>query len=269
MAWGFEFGRIYNRRADIHGRFRGQQQGGIITPADQSFPIIIITGEAGSAYGYCDRRRADGVFEYFGEGQVGDMTLTAGNKWINAHAENGRDLLLFSKAKDGLRFQGQYVCEGFHIERAPDTGGNERNAIVFELRPIEALILAEDPTAAAVSDGGLAVLRQRAMEAAKVVPAKTVTISTVFERDRIIRSYVLKRSKGNCEDCGHAAPFLTANGAPFLEVHHIRRLTDGGPDDPRFMIALCPNCHRRAHHGIDAKDRNIRMLTFVTQIEKQ
>ena len=85
----------------------------------------------------------------------------------------------------------------------------------------------------------------------------------------IIRSYVLKRSKGNCEDCGHAAPFLTANGAPFLEVHHIRRLTDGGPDDPRFMIALCPNCHRRAHHGADAKVRNKKMLTFVTQIENQ
>jgi hypothetical protein len=29
---GFEVGRTYNRRADIHARFGGQQQGGIVTP---------------------------------------------------------------------------------------------------------------------------------------------------------------------------------------------------------------------------------------------
>jgi hypothetical protein len=35
MAWGFEIGRIYNRRIDIHARFGGQQQRGIITPSAQ------------------------------------------------------------------------------------------------------------------------------------------------------------------------------------------------------------------------------------------
>jgi hypothetical protein len=37
-----------------------------------------------------------------------------------------------------------------------------------------------------------------------------------------------------------------------LEPHHIRRLGDGGPDDPRFMGAVCPNCHREIHHGDNA-----------------
>jgi hypothetical protein len=32
MSWGFEEGKVYNRRTDIHARFGGQQQGGIITP---------------------------------------------------------------------------------------------------------------------------------------------------------------------------------------------------------------------------------------------
>jgi hypothetical protein len=72
MSWGFEIGRVYNRRADIHARFGGQQQGGILTPAHHPL-VIIITGEEGLEHGYADRRRADGVFEYFGEGQVGDM----------------------------------------------------------------------------------------------------------------------------------------------------------------------------------------------------
>ena len=46
MSWGFEAGRVYNRGVDIHSRFGGQQQGGIITPAQHPI-VIIITGEEG------------------------------------------------------------------------------------------------------------------------------------------------------------------------------------------------------------------------------
>ena len=42
MSWGFEIDRVYNRRADIHARFGGQQQGGIITPANHSLVIIVM-----------------------------------------------------------------------------------------------------------------------------------------------------------------------------------------------------------------------------------
>ena len=57
VSWGFERGRVYTRRADIHARFGGQQQGGIITPAQHAL-VIIITGEEGLAHGYADRRRS-------------------------------------------------------------------------------------------------------------------------------------------------------------------------------------------------------------------
>ena len=82
MSWGFEVGRVYNRRSDIHGHFGGQQQGGIITPADHPV-VVIITGEEGLQHGYQDRYRPDGVFEYFGEGQVGPMQLQRGNRAIS------------------------------------------------------------------------------------------------------------------------------------------------------------------------------------------
>ena len=92
MSWGFEIGRVYNRRNDIHARFGGQQQGGIITPKDHPL-VIIITGEEGLQHGYADRLRSDGVFEYFGEGQVGDMQLTGGNKAVAEHSASGTDRL--------------------------------------------------------------------------------------------------------------------------------------------------------------------------------
>lgn len=37
----------------------------------------------------------------------------------------------------------------------------------------------------------------------------------------------------------------------YVEPHHTRRLTDGGPDDFHHVIALCPTCHRRVHYGTD------------------
>ena len=138
MSYGFEPGRIYNRRSDIHARFGGQQQGGIITPSQHSL-VIIITGEEGLEHGYADRYRADGVFEYFGEGQVGDMRLRAGNRAIAEHSAHGKALLLFRRTPEGLRFEGEMVCEGYHLERARDRTDAERQAIVFELRSLEAV----------------------------------------------------------------------------------------------------------------------------------
>ena len=45
------------------------------------------------------------------------------------------------------------------------------------------------------------------------------------------------------------APFNKPTGEPFLEVHHVIGLAEGGPDIVENAVALCPNCHREAHHG--------------------
>jgi 5-methylcytosine-specific restriction protein A len=86
-------------------------------------------------------------------------------------------------------------------------------------------------------------------------------------RSRAVRAYVLLRAAGVCEGCGAPAPFTTGSGDPYLEPHHIRRLTDGGPDDPRWVAGVCPNCHRRAHYSVDAATFNEQLIRTVTEIE--
>lgn len=76
----------------------------------------------------------------------------------------------------------------------------------------------------------------------------------VYGRDPHVHSYVLQRANGLCELCKKPAPFMSSSNAPFLEVHHVERLADGGADVPRNAVALCPNCHREAHHGIKWKE---------------
>lgn len=82
-------------------------------------------------------------------------------------------------------------------------------------------------------------------------PGKTHSQVTDFDRDPKVKAWVLKEAAGKCECCGSDAPFTTAEGGPFLEVHHLRRLADGGSDTVENTVALCPNCHREMHYGIN------------------
>jgi hypothetical protein len=86
-------------------------------------------------------------------------------------------------------------------------------------------------------------------------------------RSDAIRRYVLLRANGKCEACGVSAPFQRPDGSPYLEPHHVTRLADEGPDHPAKVIAVCPNCHRRAHLSIDAQTFNRGLIRRLRRIE--
>ncbi len=73
-----------------------------------------------------------------------------------------------------------------------------------------------------------------------------------YKRNQKMRNdYVAKRKR--CEYCQNKT-FIDKFGFPFLEAHHIIFLCNGGADQESNIIALCPNCHREAHYGIN-KDK--------------
>jgi hypothetical protein len=86
-------------------------------------------------------------------------------------------------------------------------------------------------------------------------------------RSRAIARYVIVRSKGHCEACKAQAPFRKPDGTPYLEPHHTTQLSDDGPDHPKHVIALCPTCHRRAHHSANAKAFNRSLIVKVAKLE--
>lgn len=80
------------------------------------------------------------------------------------------------------------------------------------------------------------------------------SISTIkvkrYSRDAAVEAWVLQNAEGKCECCGRAAPFnKDGSKLPYLEVHHVLRLADNGPDIPENAVAICPNCHRELHSG--------------------
>jgi 5-methylcytosine-specific restriction protein A len=87
--------------------------------------------------------------------------------------------------------------------------------------------------------------------AADPMPRTTTVTTTAHLRNMDVVAEVVHRANGTCEACATPAPFLKRkDGSPYLEVHHKLRLADGGPDTVANTLALCPNCHRKAHHGI-------------------
>ena len=83
-------------------------------------------------------------------------------------------------------------------------------------------------------------------------PTPNVTYSIVasYARNPDVVAEVLERANGVCECCKNAAPFIRASdGTPYLEVHHIDFLANGGEDTVTNAEALCPNCHREKHYG--------------------
>lgn len=100
-------------------------------------------------------------------------------------------------------------------------------------------------------------------------PDKTTAPVTVFARDPAVKAWVLDRAAGACECCDEPAPFVTADGTPFLEVHHLRTLADGGSDKITNAAALCPNCHRRMHYGKDADEWRSRLFSKVAELQRE
>lgn len=138
----YEVGALYNRRAEINGRFGGQRQGGISTPANSPF-VILFTGEAGQQHGYGDHweyEDGENILHYFGEGQEGDMQDTRGNRAIREHLQSNKRLLIFQSMgkSQPYRFLGEFCfIYAYQLQGITDTKGNLRKAIVFKLKPIE------------------------------------------------------------------------------------------------------------------------------------
>ena len=272
----FKVGKTYNRRKEIHGQYKGQQYGGIATPSEHPY-VFIFTSDAGEAFGYNDDYGPDDTFWYTGEGQVGDMKMAKGNLAIRDHEKNNKEILLFESEETGyVRFVGKCEYITHHIEDRPDKNNEIRDAIVFHLniknenceQKISEPNKDYETTKKLTKGLSLKELRKLAIRTTPTTSKNKETTTQIQYRTKAIKLYAKKRANGLCEGCGIEAPFSTKKG-PYLEVHHMFRLADGGPDHPLNVIALCPTCHRRAHYAIDSKDYNAKLIKTVENIENK
>jgi 5-methylcytosine-specific restriction protein A len=79
-------------------------------------------------------------------------------------------------------------------------------------------------------------------------------------RAELLKRFALRSADGVCQGCGEEVGFVDVHGDPFLEIHHLHRRIDGGPNSPENVIALCPDCHRRRHRSSDGDAFNRELI---------
>jgi 5-methylcytosine-specific restriction protein A len=258
----FVVGERYVRR-ELHDRFKGNRRTGISPPANEEF-IFVFAGPSGKKYGYEGGLREDGTLLHYGVGRVGDMAFEPNNAntKLREHRERGLDLHVFVETIDDgvVSYLGEYEHDDCEWVDASDGDGETRRAVRFRLVPAD--------------DGGVSLGVDDIADASEsdlfVAPSgdtpsggsgsSTPDSGRTYTRPELLKRFALRSADGVCQGCDEEVEFVDRHGDPFLEIHHLHRRVDGGPNNPANVIALCPDCHRRRHRSSDGDAFNRELI---------
>lgn len=183
---------------------------------------------------------------------------------IDKQGDDGEYEVKFQKIRDyesGLEWQHLKClkelknCEAVHFHRGTlfEIEKRHYDIIVQMLEQLNQMIDTEEELYQAVKasmEDGKRKRESRLESRRSVYPDAYEVTTRAYLRNADVIAEVQIRANGICEKCGNEAPFKRASdGTPYLEVHHIIRLADGGEDTVENTIAVCPNCHRQLHFG--------------------
>lgn len=102
------------------------------------------------------------------------------------------------------------------------------------------------------------------------IPEKIEIKSKIYKRNIDLKLFVLKRARNICEYCKNKKNeiiWIDENKTKsYLEVHHIDFLSENGKDTLDNVIALCPNCHKKAHHSNNKKLIKVKMKEISKEL---
>lgn len=251
-----EINRVYSN-LDVVEAFGCAPQGGMRRSHKTGTLVLISNNTGKSIY---KNKWINNQLHYTGMGQQGDQSLDyRQNKTLNQLDTNGVKAYLFEVFKEReYTFAGEVILAGEpYSELETDSNGDMRKVYKFPLEILSnSYIVPEELVAAAdkkveyqlhnESDENIMMIAEQQSEYNVGKTLKREVIATRYERNPAIKEYALRLAKGICQLCDRKAPFKNKE-VPFLEVHHIEYLSEGGDDTIENTIAVCPNCHRKLH----------------------
>ena len=258
-----------------------QRQSGILWgEREPSCTICTSGGRHGRKAGYEDIPADQGGWFYYGQAAAGDQDV---RRSANARLASGNSSILLFTSREPtaaeMREGGGWAkrfkyCGIFHLLGwdwvVPSQGLRKGDRLIrFHFVRVAASEGAEATMEhTPPSNGDNASLRRRLLSVHNAIaPTSARSVAEYRLRSREVKQYALGRAKGICESCGAVGPFEVRNGDRYLEVHHLLRLADDGPDVPRNVAAICPNCHRHAHFGADKHAFSANLLRKIENIE--
>ncbi|WP_158227064.1 HNH endonuclease [Pseudomonas syringae] len=275
----FVIGQEYERRRLLEFVGSRQAQSGVLWGRNEPGCLICTSGgRGGKKAGYSDERLPDGTWWYFGQGRMGDQSLSNA---ANSKLSSGDfSVLLFTTREPTTRevaargtygklfsYCGQFNVSGFD-QFVPSNGSRQGDKLWrFHLLPISDVryySYNEQSDLDLEFSGDLREMQYRLTSLVSNKFEPRISLVEYRSRSAAVHLYALLRSNGQCEACGSFAPFTRPDGRGVLEVHHLTRLADEGPDLPSNVAALCPNCHRRAHYSVERKEFGIKLQDAIS-----
>lgn len=190
-----------------------------------------------------------------------------------------RDGPLVGRSQGSIEFRMQNISAALYELKMPYIAGylparnigsvvKEKMIALLSAEGIESLEAYVPTPDASVFALRVSALRQRHLASipqGSLSPQTITAATTSYVRDPAVKAWVLQAANGRCEGCGDPAPFVDADGLPYLEVHHVMPLSSHGSDKTTNAVALCPNCHRRCHYS---KDRDEFKLMLYQQVSR-
>lgn len=242
-----------------------QRQSGVLWGARRPGVLICTSGgRHGLRAGYQDQEFPGGWI-YFGQGTSGDQSLT--NPANRRLASGAFSILLFTTREPTaseirsagnygkrFRYQGEFNVLDYDLVQA--AYGSRAGQTLLQFNLVRISDSKDDYSLVSTVNGP-------PIDQTGAATAIRERIAFYRLRSQQVRKSALDRAAGHCEGCNAPAPFITEEGTPFLEVHHILRLADDGLDALENVAALCPNCHRRAHYSLDQTSFRQQLLSQV------
>lgn len=159
-----------------------------------------------------------------------------------------------------------FISSGWLSEGDEVVIGNIGNEL-FALKAPSAT-LAEDQVNMRIATVANAMTIMARAKMAKGKPARKDVIRSDFVRNAYVVMAAILRSNWKCETPGCKNDlFLRDDNKPYLEVHHIYPLGEGGDDTYENVAALCPHCHRELHFGKARAKRQADLAAHVSKLK--
>jgi 5-methylcytosine-specific restriction enzyme A len=257
--------------------FRCSTQGGMRRSRDTNTLVLIAKQYHDRDVPYYDTWDGS-IFHYTGMGMQGDQSLdiTQNKTLTKSRQLNDLGIFLFEVFSPKIyTYQGQVMLAGEPYQRTQgDINKQPRKVWIFPLKlvnkdiptpiPEETFEIISQQREKSANKLSNDELKKRA-ERSNAVPGERTVIAKRFERDPNVVLWVKRRANGICQLCQSHAPFVTKQGDPFLETHHIIPLGQDGMDTIENTVALCPNCHRKMH-ALNLVDDKYRLIEIAKSI---
>ena len=268
-----QIGEQFKDRTEIWTFFGGQWVQGV-TNFEAEKIVNVFFDEDGPYPDEIDQET--GIVEYRGKGLTGEQKLTEGNKLLEDARITKTAVRFWYKPSKGVWIFRNWVTvfDRDNIEEEDVSGNLAKRYLWYlvpvisdrkELWPIE---ITQAPVRQIPKDELHLIKNSKNLlldyaKIAKELEDKPTTMGPLSisrvpqpKRRKRAKNIVIARALGKCENdkCTGMPPDVKKDGTPLFQVDHIVQLSDGGPDRPDNMIALCPNCHTAKTLG---KNRNV------------